>query len=212
MKRLLAICAVSFGFGTAQSAIAHDVQALGVVTCSQSTCHNAEKPWPNSSVTQREYAVWREKDPHAKAYRILQSSKAKQIARNLGYKSATGTKLCLDCHSFNPTQKHREQTFNQTDGVQCEGCHGPASNWLGVHQTGLYFYQRNIEEGMYPTTDPTKRAELCLSCHMGTKTKFVNHEMFAAGHPRLPFELGFYTWFSEGTPGAVFRLFALPGG
>jgi hypothetical protein len=38
---------------------------------------------------------------------------------------------------------------------------------------------------------------------MGTSEKFVNHEMYVAGHPRLPFELGFYTWFSEATPGRV---------
>ena len=184
-----------------QPAASHDVTALGATTCGQSTCHAAEKPWPNSSVTQREYVTWREKDPHARSFKILQTRKAQQIARDLGYSSPTSTKLCLDCHSFNISQKHRESTFNQADGVQCEACHGPASEWLGVHQAGLYFYQRNVDEGMYPTTHPTARAELCLSCHMGTSEKFVSHRMFVAGHPRLPFELGFYTWFSESTPG-----------
>ena len=179
----------------------HDVKALGVVTCSQSTCHSASKPWPNSSVTQQEAVVWKERDPHAKSFQTLQSGKARQIAGNLGLGSPTSAKLCLDCHSLNISAKHREDTFNQAEGVTCEACHGPASNWLGVHQTGLYFYQRNIDEGMYPTTDPTARAELCLSCHMGTSEKFVDHKMYVAGHPRLPFELGFYTWFAEATPG-----------
>ncbi|MEM1298135.1 MAG: multiheme c-type cytochrome [Pseudomonadota bacterium] len=180
---------------------AHDVKALGATTCSQSTCHSAEKPWPNSSVTQQEYVVWKAQDPHAKSFKTLQTKKARSIAGNLGLGSPTSAKLCLDCHTLNIAPDHREDTFNQAEGVTCESCHGPASGWLGVHQTGLYFYQRNLEEGMYPTTDPTARAELCLSCHMGTSEKFVDHKMFVAGHPRLPFELGFYTWFAEATPG-----------
>ncbi len=201
MPRLLIVAAVGWGIASGVAA-AHDApDVLGATTCGQSTCHSASKPWPNSSVTQREYVTWKEKDPHAKSYQTLQTSKAKQIAANLGYRSPTSAKLCLDCHSLNVDEAHREASFDQTEGVICEACHGAASSWLGVHQTGLYFYQRNVDEGMYPTTDPTKRAELCLSCHMGTPDKFVSHEMFTAGHPRLPFELGFYTWFAEATPG-----------
>lgn len=178
-------------------------KALGAATCGAATCHNASEPWPNSSVTQREYATWHAQDPHAKAYKTLTTSKARGITAAMGLGSPTRTKLCLDCHSYNPPASQREDTFDQTVGIGCEGCHGPASEWLGVHQAGLYFYQRNVDEGMYPTTDPVKRAELCLGCHMGNSSKFVNHRMFAAGHPRLPFELGFYSWFSEGTPGRV---------
>ena len=163
-----ALGALLLGWAAHGPAAAHDVQAMGATTCGQSTCHSADIPWPNSSVSQREYVVWKEKDPHAKSFQTLQTPKARKIARDLGYSSATSAKLCLDCHSFNISPKHREETFNQAEGVTCEACHGPASEWIGVHQTGLYFYQRNVDEGMYPTTDPTARAELCLGCHMGT--------------------------------------------
>lgn len=202
MRLVIAACVLAFGLGVGPAA-ADQAKALGAVACGQSTCHSAEKPWPNSSVTQREFITWHEKDPHAQAYRTLEGARAQSIARDLGYRSATSAKLCLDCHSLNVPASMTEPTFNQAEGVTCEACHGLASEWLGVHQTGLYFYQRNIDEGMYPTTDPTARAELCLSCHMGTRDKFVNHRMFVAGHPRLPFELGFYTWFSEPRPGQV---------
>ena len=198
---MAALSAVVLGWSGFSPAKAHDVQALGATSCGQSTCHSASEPWPNSAVSQREYVVWKERDPHAKSFQTLQTPKAQRIARDLGYSSATSARLCLDCHTLNLDQKHREETFNQAEGVTCEACHGPASSWIGVHQTGLYFYQRNVDEGMYPTTNPTARAELCLSCHMGTSKKFVDHRMFVAGHPRLPFELGFYTWFSEATPG-----------
>ena len=202
MTRIGLALAVLIGLSGTTGAVAQP-KALGAATCGAATCHNASEPWPNSSVTQREYAVWAERDPHAKAYRTLTTAKARSIAGQLGLGTPTRAKLCLDCHSYNPPASQREETFDQTVGVGCEGCHGPAEKWLGVHSAGLYFYQRNVDEGMFPTTDPVKRAELCLSCHMGNSQKFVNHRMFAAGHPRLPFELGFYTWFSEGTPGRV---------
>ena len=36
---------------------------------------------------------------------------------------------------------------------------------------------------MYDTRDVTKRAEKCLTCHLGNDEKSVDHEMIAAGHP-----------------------------
>ena len=42
---------------------------------------------------------------------------------------------------------------------------------------------------MYNTRDLAKRSEKCLSCHLGTPEKFVDHELIAAGHPDLYFEL-----------------------
>jgi hypothetical protein len=47
---------------------------------------------------------------------------------------------------------------------------------------------------MYPTNDPIKRAELCLSCHMGEKERMITHRIMGAGHPRLSFELDTFTW------------------
>jgi hypothetical protein len=42
---------------------------------------------------------------------------------------------------------------------------------------------------MYDTKDLVKRTERCLTCHLGTADKFVDHEMIAAGHPDLVFDL-----------------------
>jgi hypothetical protein len=42
---------------------------------------------------------------------------------------------------------------------------------------------------MYDTKDVVKRTEKCLTCHLGTAEKFVDHEMIAGGHPDLVFEL-----------------------
>jgi hypothetical protein len=42
---------------------------------------------------------------------------------------------------------------------------------------------------MYNTRDLVKRTEKCLTCHLGTPEKSVDHELIAAGHPDLYFEL-----------------------
>jgi hypothetical protein len=42
---------------------------------------------------------------------------------------------------------------------------------------------------MYDTRNLARRTEKCLTCHLGTQEKFVDHEMIAAGHPDLYFEL-----------------------
>jgi hypothetical protein len=41
------------------------------------------------------------------------------------------------------------------------------------------------------------RANVCLSCHLGGPGRSVNHDLIAAGHPQLAFELDNY---SEGMP------------
>jgi hypothetical protein len=42
---------------------------------------------------------------------------------------------------------------------------------------------------MYDTRNVLHRTQKCLECHLGTREKFVDHEMIAAGHPDLYFEL-----------------------
>jgi hypothetical protein len=42
---------------------------------------------------------------------------------------------------------------------------------------------------MFDTRNVIHRAEECLECHLGSEKKFVDHEMIAAGHPDLYFEL-----------------------
>jgi hypothetical protein len=41
--------------------------------------------------------------------------------------------------------------------------------------------------------DLTKRSEQCLTCHLGTADKKVDHELIAAGHPDLYFELASFS-------------------
>ncbi|HEU0370179.1 MAG TPA: hypothetical protein VFR42_13260, partial [Candidatus Acidoferrum sp.] len=85
----------------------------------------------------------------------------------------------------------RGRPFEITEGVSCENCHGPAQAWLGQHTEGESpeKHARSLALGMADTRDVIHRTEKCLQCHLGTAQKFVDHEMIAAGHPDLFFEL-----------------------
>jgi hypothetical protein len=47
--------------------------------------------------------------------------------------------------------------------------------------------------GMKDLRSLTTRARVCLDCHLGSGQKSVDHELIAAGHPHLVFELDNYT-------------------
>jgi len=115
------------------------------------------------------------------------------MAKILGIERADAAPKCLACHALSVPEADRARTFDSTDGVSCESCHGPASNWLGPHTTKSWTHERSIAAGMRDLRDPVRRAENCLTCHLGTADKALDHEMIAAGHPDLYFELASFT-------------------
>lgn len=185
------------GLGLSDRAHAAGETVLGSESCGASTCHGALTPWDGASVLQNEYITWKNQDKHSQAYKALLGDKAKRIAKNLGIGAPHREEQCLACHTFNVPKERHGPRFTRTEGVGCETCHGAAENWLGTHMTGVRTRadrQRIIGKGLYPTEDPVKRAELCLTCHMGTENgRRINHKMHGAGHPRLSFELDTFT-------------------
>jgi hypothetical protein len=165
---------------------------LGVATCAGSNCHGSIERPRNSSVPGNEYLIWSKQDKHRNAYSVLLQDRAIRMARALGLPDAANQKLCLDCHADNVPEDERGRQVQLSDGVACEACHGGASRWLGIHISGAT-HQQNVAAGLYPTEQPIARAEKCLSCHYGDATKFVDHRLYGAGHPRLAFELDTYT-------------------
>lgn len=166
----------------------------GPGSCASSSCHGAVQPRTDTDVPQNEYSTWVVQDKHAKAYSVLSNQQSKRIARNLGLKEpADKSARCLACHALDVPANRRARTFELDDGVSCESCHGPASAWLGPHTSKNWSHEQSVRLGMYDTKDLVKRSELCLSCHLGTADKSVDHEMLAAGHPDLTFELDSYT-------------------
>ncbi|MEN9681080.1 MAG: hypothetical protein RLZZ627_973 [Pseudomonadota bacterium] len=167
---------------------------LGVASCAGSNCHGATRPYLSSSVEQNEYTIWNREDPHSRAYLVLLNERSKKIARNLGLKKpANESKICLDCHADNVPMELRGKRFDVTDGVGCEACHGGGNRYLGPHVSGEVTHADNIKNGLYPTENPEKRADMCNKCHVGDEERFANHRIMGAGHPRISFELDTYT-------------------
>lgn len=170
-----------------------DYRHLGVASCATSVCHGKLAPAPGKNVALNEYQTWTREDRHAQAYRTLELAESKRIAANLGLPSATTAKICLDCHADNVPSDKRGPKFQLSDGVGCEACHGGSEKWIESHAAESATHKDNVARGMYPTEQPLKRAQVCLSCHLGTKDRFATHAIMGAGHPRLSFELEAYT-------------------
>ncbi len=167
---------------------------MGVATCATSQCHGSAVPRGGSNVMQSEYVTWTQDDPHSRAWETLSSEASRAMANRLGLADAQKADVCLDCHADNVATNRRGEKFHLSDGVGCESCHGGAENWLSSHyNTPEVGHAENVSAGLYPNANAKDRADLCLSCHLGTKNKFASHRIMAAGHPRLSFELDTFT-------------------
>ena len=161
----------------------------GPGSCASSACHGSVTPRSENRVLQNEYSTWIVKDKHSKAYASLKGTVGERMAAILGVGKAESAPKCLACHALDVPAAERARTFDLSEGVSCENCHGPAAAWLGPHTERDWTHQKSLAAGMYDTRDLTKRSEKCLSCHLGSEEKSIDHEMIAAGHPDLYFEL-----------------------
>ena len=160
----------------------------GPGSCAAAACHGAIRPVAGSRILQTEYTTWIAQDRHARAATVLSNPVSVRMAKILGLPAAHNAPKCLACHSLDAPEAQQARSF-VSEGVSCESCHGPASAWLGPHTTKGWTHAQSVQAGMIDTKDLVKRTEICLTCHLGTADKFVDHEMIAAGHPDLVFDL-----------------------
>ncbi len=198
LSAILTVLVVMGGLVAAGSAYAAGGRYLGVATCAGSTCHGRAEG-NGEVVRQDEIATWQEPSSpsgaHSRAYAVLSSLRGRQIAASLGLESATSSGECIQCHATPATSGERGARFQLSDGVGCEGCHGPSDRWLATHYTVGGSHAANVAAGMVPLENPQVRARLCLDCHYaGSESgQFVTHRAMAAGHPRLSFELDLFS-------------------
>lgn len=95
---------------------------LGAQACGK--CHDGPKMGG-------QYSKWR-LSAHAKAYAALSLPEAKEITRLSGItEEPHKAKMCLGCHATASEEEdwqHGEE-FHLEDGLQCEACHGPGSEY-----------------------------------------------------------------------------------
>src|SRR6266436_882296 len=189
IQRLI-LCASLLTIPAALSAQKEPSKYIGPGSCAATSCHGSVKPVAGSRILQNEYSTWIIKDKHSRAYQALTGDVGERMARilKLGAKAEAAPK-CLACHALSPSPERRGRAFEISEGVSCENCHGPASGWLGPHTTRAWPHEKSVALGMHDTRNVIHRTEKCLECHLGTKNKFVDHQMIAAGHPDLYFEL-----------------------
>ena len=166
---------------------------VGVAGCASANCHGGDG---SRGVLGSEYSIWIQEDPHAKAYTDLFNETSQRMAAALRLdKPAHQAKLCLNCHgpqSDPPFDGPIAGHGTLLDGVSCESCHGAASRWLGPHVRRDWKQKSAAEKaefGFRDTKDLWTRGKVCADCHVGEPGRDVNHDLYAAGHPRLFFEL-----------------------
>ena len=97
---------------------------VGVTMCS--ACHRSEKAG-------KQFDIWKG-SKHAEAFKTLQTPKADEIAKGKGLKTkAAESPECLECHVTGyGADKAIAGALKQEDGVQCEACHGPGSDYKSI--------------------------------------------------------------------------------
>lgn len=164
---------------------------LGSASCASVACHGDDGP-PGAKGC--EFSTWADFDPHSRASRVLYSQRSQDMVRALGKTmDAANCDECLCCHGpfhFGSKNPANDVAF---DAVGCEACHGPAKDWIEPHKTGPWRRKEVTAEakaklGFVDLSDPIVRTQACLDCHVGRGDRQVNHDLIAAGHPRLNFE------------------------
>ena len=127
-------------------------QYVGAIVCAK--CHQGPG-------TGDQYGQWR-LSPHANAFAVLSTEKGRKLAADSGIhgdpQSATH---CLSCHQMGTGESANRfaATFNPYQGVECESCHGPGSEYIveaimrdpvAAHKAGLKEVNR----------------EICFRCHI----------------------------------------------
>ncbi len=126
----------------------------GVAVCGM--CHRSEKQGD-------QLRIWQD-SLHSHAYEVLKSEKSQQIAKEKGIQGEPwGSDACLKCHAtgYNIDPSRLGKRFKIEDGVQCETCHGPGSDYKSIKV--MKDEQEAVANGLILYKDNPK--ELCVGCH-----------------------------------------------
>jgi YVTN family beta-propeller protein len=133
------------------SAAAKDPFYIGAQACGE--CHQGPEMG-------HQFSKWR-LSAHAKAYAALSHPAAAEITRLSGLlEEPHRSRMCLGCHSTaaEAEEWERAEGFHLEDGLQCEACHGPGSEYAPED------IMRDRAKAMaHGLKMPTK--EDCLLCH-----------------------------------------------
>ncbi|MBI5083633.1 MAG: beta-propeller fold lactonase family protein [Acidobacteria bacterium] len=152
---------------------------IGVRACG--ACHDGPKMG-------YQYSKWL-LSRHAQGYAALAKPESREIAKRSGLRGdPLKEPVCLGCHSTASTAEdwEKDEAFRAEDGLQCEACHGPGSEY--ATDAVMRNRQEAIRAGLrLPGTDT------CLGCHMekgshtavlGNSTVDIPQAIKRIAHPR----------------------------
>jgi hypothetical protein len=151
----------------------------GVASCQSSLCHGGGEG-------SNQCTIWKTLDFHTRAFAILLTPRSQAITDAMKSVTPTLNDRCTACHSplrDVPASRVMEAA-RVDDGVSCENCHGPASEWLRSHTRTDYTYAQRLASGMRDLRSAYGRANTCVGCH-----EYLSPDIAKAGHPELIFEL-----------------------
>ena len=150
MVLLAVVASVASSAGSARAQDNAGNTYLGVKSCA-GLCHKSDKQG-------NQLGIW-EKTGHSQAYTTLTTAKANDIAKAKGLaKPAAESPECLQCHTLKA-----DANVDIKDGVQCEICHGPGSNYKSM--TVMKDKSKSIAAGMTEYKDAAAIEKQCRSCH-----------------------------------------------
>ena len=170
------------------------VATLGVSSCATVSCHGGPLAG-NHDVQSFAATIWAGDDRHARSYEVLHGERSQRMARLLGIGPAHKAQQCLACHSVQDMARERLPQEVLADGVGCASCHGDATHWQHVHMLPEWKTlprESRAALGYRDLSTPLARVQTCVRCHVGDAEHEVNHDLIAAGHPRLFFEFSAY--------------------
>ncbi|MGE5488655.1 MAG: multiheme c-type cytochrome [bacterium] len=108
-----------------------------------------------------QYSLWLH-SKHSRAWAALARPESRQIAEISGLRQKPQeSPICLGCHAtaYDAEEWQKDDTFRIEEGVQCERCHGPGSEYMAADI--MRDRKAAMENGLRM---PDER--LCMGCHI----------------------------------------------
>jgi hypothetical protein len=158
-------------------------QYVGAQKCKM--CHDKKEET-------QQFSIW-QNSAHSKAYETLASDRAKELALKKGVEgNPQKTKECLECHvtGYGLDSTAFAESFKMEDGVQCESCHGPGSEYksIKIMSKSKYTEQREaqhelaLKAGLVVPDEKT-----CLKCHNDRSPAFKGFD-FKTSYEKIKHE------------------------
>ncbi len=125
---------------------------IGSAKCAK-MCHKGEKKGS-------QWEIW-QKDKHSSAFRTLGTAQSKEVAKKAGIQGdPQKAPECLRCHvtAFGIGKERVDSTLTHDEGVGCEACHGPGSEYRKINVMKNHDLAKAA--GL---VEPDEK--LCIKCH-----------------------------------------------